>query len=873
MKVWWKSFVVATLFFVAITAFSAMNPFIPVFSNPGVGYRIVSTKYINVVYEPRCEYAVNLFLKDGDEIYERVTDFYNFQPFSKLTVVFENDTNIVNSLADPVDNTIFIFLNSSAHGFFSQTMRSWVNFVFTHELTHILLTQIGGRPEARVYGTPLSTVYNSVFIPAYLQEGLAEYSETSFNDGHGRLNDPLFEMYMRGLVLSGRFKGLGGAATYSSDGWYPIGAPYMIGGSFIRYIVETYGATTLKRAVDVLSENHSLGVANAFSKVIKKPFSKIVSEWITKVKNDVSQKIKSIDQPLEGIRITHSGRWTALANVASDKYVYYYSESGDNVAQIKRLDISSARSSSVYEPGGFLYQGGYVRSIAVSPNGKSLIFTRFVAKDGGFHDYTQCFLLNLENHSVKELPLEGAISIAWFSDDEIVYSKESGGLYSIGEYKLKEGTFKTLVHPIPLVITSLSTFGKKVYLSANANGVEDIYELDGGKLYRIVTGNFLKSDPVVSKDGKYLTFSASKPDRNGIFNIYTVDLETGKFYKITNVTEGAFSPKMIGDKLFYAGYTKSGYDLFVIDRWKQSAKLVKGFTLSKKLYDPSINMTQVYLSVNKKSKPYLDALQTIGRGVMPLVFYDGTSLIYSLSGFDILRDRLGQNNFYALGNISTDKTSDNLIVGMINYNRYVLSVQSFLSTNLKSLSGQFSLPITTLFFERDALFYPTLGYTIEASGTHLSDKFEFSGVLEWNPSFIPNNPTGVESLYSQWKGSFSVLKPSTPTYNVTLLSALPFFSNVLEIGMNFKNDSIKFIQSLSFPRFHIDLYDVTGQYGLKYLDISQFSSYQIENGNIVIGVKSGLGFDSFLYRSFELNGYLSYDITKNKYKYGFDFDF
>ncbi|GEM_PF-1543169 len=873
MRVWLKRFVILALLFASVAALAAMNPFVPVFSNPAVGYRVVSTKYINVVYEPGCEYAVNLFLNDGDKIYERVTNFYNFQPFSKLTVVFENDTNMVNSLADPIDNVIFIFMNSAAPGFFSQTMRSWIDFVFAHELTHILLTQIGGTPEVRVYGAPLSAIYNSLFIPAYLQEGLAEYSETLFNGNHGRLNDPLFEMYMRGLVLSGRFNGLGGAATYNSDGWYPIGAPYMIGGSFIRYVAETYGATALKKAIDFLSKSHVLGVSNAFAKAINKPFSKIVSDWVAKVKANVSQKVKSIGQPLEGIQLTHSGRWTALASAATGKYIYYYSENGNDVPEIRKLNISTALSFPVYSLGGFLYQGGYVKSIAVSPNGKALIFTRFVAKDGGFHDYTQCFLMNLENRSITELPLEGAISIAWLSNDRVVYSKESGGLYSIKEYNLERGTFKTLLNPVPLVITSLSTFENKIYLSANANGVEDIYEWDNGKLYKIVTGNFLKRDPVVSSDGNYLIFSASRPTRDGVFNIYAVELKTGKFYRLTNVVEGAFSPEMIANKVFYAGYTKNGYDLFVIDRWKNSAKPAEGFTFSKELYTPSLNITQLYLSVDKKAKPYSDTLQTIGSGVVPLISYNGTSLIYSMTGFGILRDKLGQNNFYALGTLSTDELNDNLVVGMINYNRYILSIQAFLSDDVKSLSGQISLPITPLLFERDALFYPTLGYTIEASGTHLSDKFEFSGVAEWNPSFVPNNSMSVESFYSQWKVSFSVLKPSTPDYNATLFSSFPFFSNVAGIGVKFKNNSIKLIQSLSFPRIHIGLYEITGQFGLKYLDISQFSSYQIENGDTIIGMKSALGFDSFLYRSFELSGYLGYDITKGKLKYGVSLNF
>ncbi len=652
------------LFSIAVISYAGMNPFVPVFSNPDVKYKVVSTKYLNVVYEPSSEWAVYQFLQDCDELYDEITSFYNVQPFSKLTVVFENDTNIVNSLADPVDNVIYIFLNSSQRGFFSLDFKSWVDFVFSHELTHILLTQMGGSPQMRVYGNPLSTIYNSAFIPAYIQEGLAQYSETHFNGNDGRLNDPLFEMYLKGLVLAKRLNGFGGAATYNSNGWYPIGAPYIVGGSFIRYVSSVYSDSTLKKALNVLWSHHALGVSYAFEKATKISFGKLVKNWLTETKKDVDSQISKVGTKIEGIQLTHDGRWTAFSDTSSNNAIFYYSENPNDVPRIKKYALSNSSIADVYSLGGFLYQGGYITSMSVSPDGRKLAFVRFVPQDGGFVNRSVCFILDLKNRTLSRLPMKNPLEVSWISEDEIVYSQEDGGLYSIKKYDLKDETFETLMHSSPMVITSLTTHENDVYFCASSKGAEDVYELSNGKIVRLISGNFLKMDPFITKDGRYILFSAAKPEKDGVFNIYAFDTVEKKFYQVTNVELGAFAPLVVGDKLFYTAYTKDGYNLFVLDRWMSTSKEINGFKWDDTPYQDDLNLTEIYLSVDKISKPYSPPLQTFASGIIPMASLSSASstisATYTLFGFDVLRDKFGWNNLYDFAGISTDQKLDNL---------------------------------------------------------------------------------------------------------------------------------------------------------------------------------------------------------------------
>ncbi len=867
--------VIGTLLFLSIVTYAAMNPFVPIFSNPNVSYRVVATKYMNVVYEPGCEWAVYQFLKNCDNVYSEVTNFYDVQPFSKLTVVFEDDTDFVNSLADPFDNVIYIFLNSSESGFFTQDFKEWVTFVFTHELTHILLTQMGGLPTLRVLGNPLSTAYNAAFIPAYLQEGLAQYSETHFNAGSGRLNDPLFEMYLAGLVFSGRFKGLGGGGSYDSNGWYPIGAPYMLGGSFVRYVVETYGEKTLKKAITNLSTHHLLGVANAFEKATGVDFGKLIHQWMKSVKEDA--KRRKSNSSLEGIQLTHSGRWTAFVSTASSNEVFFYSESSNVPPSVRSYIVSNSTFKEIRSIGGFLYQGGYIRSMSISPNGKKLAFVKLVSENGGFKNYARCFVLNLKSGNVKVLPIKRLLEVAWISNEALVYSQESGGLYSLKEYDLSDGTMKILMPPSEMVITSLFANSKKILFSANVNGKEDIYELQDGKIEKIIGGDFSKLDPYLTRDGKYLLFSAAKPNRDGIYNIYALDIKNNTFYKVTNVELGAFRPMVIGEKLFYAGYTSNGYNLFVLDRWLSTAKKVNYFTVTETPYKNEVNLTTVFLSVEKKSKSYSPPFEKVAAGLVPLISFSASNstvkATYTAVAFDLLRTKLGWNNFYAFGSLSTDGSSDFIDIGMNNYGRYSLSANLFVSQSEKIFDTELSYPITSMLFAKDLLIYPAIGYSVKENEGKLSDELEFKGRAIYAPTFVPNNILSVNGFYSTWSVRFSPLKPATPLYALEFDTSIPLFYTVSKIGCAVKNGAVKLFQMTSFPNWNVDWYDLSGVAGLRYVNFAQYSIYDFYTNDFTVGFQSVFDFEAFIYSELKASVKVSYSFSKREIEYGIGLNF
>lgn len=855
------------LMVVPMIAFGAMNPFLPIYSNPYSSYEAISTPYLNIVYQPGCEYAVSEFLKYADDVYTGLTNFYGINPYSKLTIVFENDSDVINSVTDPVDNVIFIFLNSSANNFFSPSISPWVKFVFTHELTHILLTQKGGINALRVYGTPISTIFNGLVIPAYFQEGLAEYTETYFNDNRGRLNDPMFEMYLREYIRAGRLNGVGGAINYGSDGWDPAGAPYLIGGSLVRYIAQTYGATSLQKTVYYFSKNPNEGIPSAISKTVKKNFSDVISSWIAHEKQSVDNTESKVGTTFEGIQLTHSGRWTGLVNGLGNGKLYYYSENSSSIPSINVMDTRNVSSRNFYDVGGFIYENGYVQSISVSPDGNHIAFTRIVPKEGGNVDYEELFVAN-SNGNVSDTHVDKVLATSWISNDKLVYVEENGGLYSIKVLNYKNGTKTNLLSPSYMVITSISSFDGNVYFSASYDGKEEIYEIKDGLVYKIISGNYLMRDMAFSENGNYLVFSAAQPDKNGIFNLYAFNFKNGQFYKLTNVIGGAFAPQISGNRLFYAGYTRKGYDLFVIDNWTDMLIPSNGiFTSEKVQVDPSVNVMKIFSSIEKISKPYKDNLKILGGGMIPVLTPRGTSLVYSVGGFALLRDTLGQNTVYGGGVLSSSSTYDYLTIGMAHYGKFALTTGFSLSPQNFSVSAELGLPLTGLIFNKDFLFYPSISYTLSAT-RNVSNAINLSGNFYWNPSSVPGNYAPILPLYFNWEAKFlgQTLLPSE--YTIGLNTSFPFVGTVTDLGCGISNGEVSISQSMSFSRMYVNLYNVTGDFGLRYIDLSQFSSYDLTDGNPILGLSATLGIDSIFNQTIPLDLYGYYDFKIGQIKYG-----
>ncbi|MHC1568884.1 MAG: hypothetical protein ACXQTT_04775, partial [Candidatus Syntropharchaeia archaeon] len=102
-------------------------------------FRIVSTSRMDIIYQDGLERQAFELLKNGERIMERVENLLGTKLKDRLKVYIIENGDIANAYADPLDNVIVIYPNDLQPGDFIPSYDNWIDYVFSHEYTHILL--------------------------------------------------------------------------------------------------------------------------------------------------------------------------------------------------------------------------------------------------------------------------------------------------------------------------------------------------------------------------------------------------------------------------------------------------------------------------------------------------------------------------------------------------------------------------------------------------------------------------------------------------------------------------------------------------------------------------------------------------------------
>ncbi|MBN1836602.1 MAG: hypothetical protein JW820_12180 [Spirochaetales bacterium] len=152
-----------------------------------------------------------------------------------------------NGLTDPVFRRILLYPYSPSPQSAASlaSLQSWWRLLWIHEYAHwVHLDMASGVP--MVLKALLGNVAApNLFAPAWLHEGISVYAESGFSPGEGRLNDGSFAAYVTALAREDALPSIAAATFQDSD--FPGGTgPYLYGGVFLGYLVETYGEEALR---------------------------------------------------------------------------------------------------------------------------------------------------------------------------------------------------------------------------------------------------------------------------------------------------------------------------------------------------------------------------------------------------------------------------------------------------------------------------------------------------------------------------------------------------------------------------------------------------------------------------------------------------
>jgi Tol biopolymer transport system component len=524
--------------------------------------------------------------------------------------------------------------------------------LIAHELTHVFQFEIlfGGN-----YIRAATTS-----APQWFLEGMASY--------YGNDEDNKDRMVLRDAVLADQVPEI---AQRGIQGFFA----YRFGHAVFDFIAAEWGKDavrdflfefrnaisasvdkTLKRAFNVSAEDFDI----RFRRYLRKRYLKILAEKGEPI--DFGERFKIEDTPSAETspRAYPSGDFVAAMST--------YKEDADVV-------LMSTRERKLYRnlTRGYTTRYEYLVSqwvttgpqsgadLAVSPDGNTVAV--FARRERG----RDLLLLNALDGGIRErieMPgLDEQLSPAFSPDGRMVaFRALKGGASDIYGYDVASKTITDLTQDSAFDFGPVfSPDGKWLYYSSARGTKLKIFRLNPGApetREQVTYGDWNDEDPCLSPDGKRLFFTSDRDD--GIYNIYSINLDTGETLQHTNVVAGVFSPTVfVGkdntEKLVFTAYYKRRFTLYIADSKKSVKRLAElapaaspAGPTSSVPYTPAIEVSVDREKVQSKISHKLQLEDaSINAGVnTDQTFLSNTILIFG--------DNLGDRRFFAsLQSIST----------------------------------------------------------------------------------------------------------------------------------------------------------------------------------------------------------------------------
>jgi Tol biopolymer transport system component len=536
-------------------------------------YYFIQSDHFDIYFTDGGEYLANFTAAAAESAYARITKSFRYQLVNRIPFVVYNShndfqqTNIISEyLEEGIGGVTELFKNRVVLPFEGDYKK--FRHVIHHELVHAVINDM-------FYGGSIQSIISNnitLQLPLWFNEGLAEYEALRWDtDSDMFLRDATVHEYLPSLQqLYGYFAYRGGQSLW----WY---------------IERKYGA---QKIGDILNRIKSTrNVEAGFKGAIGLGLDELSERWQKDQKVMYWPDIAKREEPSDYARqLTDHKKSGAIYNGISpaitpqgDRIAFlsnrndYFDVFVMNTIDGEVLDkIVSGQTTNNFEELKIL-----TPAIAWSPDGKRVA----MATKAGERDAILIIDTESGDDEKIEFDLDGIFSVDWsHQGDKLAFVGNKGRQSDIYTFNLTTKELKNLTND--LYSDSDPTWspdGKMIYFSSDRASntdpsrasadmtkhdytQEDIYSIDPatGTMERITSWpNSDETSTVVSPDGKKLLFVS---DKNGINNIYVMDLATRESHPITNSLSGVYQLSLSydGSKLAFSSLSHAGYDIFLM---------------------------------------------------------------------------------------------------------------------------------------------------------------------------------------------------------------------------------------------------------------------------------------------------------------------
>ncbi|MEW6511350.1 MAG: BamA/TamA family outer membrane protein [Bacteroidota bacterium] len=530
----------------------------------------LQTDHFDIYFSDGGQYLAEFTAAAAETAYTAISKSFRYQLVNRVPIIVYNSHNefqqtnvIAEYLEEGIGGVTELFKNRVVVPFEGEYKK--FRHVIHHELVHAVINDM-------FYGGSIqSIIANNIALqlPLWFNEGLAEYEALKWDtDSDMFLRDATVHEYLPPInQLYGYFAYRGGQSLW----WY---------------IANKYGEQKVGEILNRIKSTRN--VEAGFRGSIGVGLEELNERWQKEMKVTYWPDIAKREEPADyARRLTDNRKDGGFYNTSPA-----ISPQGDKIAFISNRNeyfevfvmnatdgtilqkVVSGSTTNNFEELHLLTPG-----ISWSPDGKKLA----IAAKAGAQDAIQ--ILDVAEGDEEELTfgLDGIFSVDW--------SPKGDALAFVGDTKRQSDIYAYNLNTKALTNLTDDTYsdgrpgwspdGTTVYFSSDRGSAgrgdvqniryhdysqDDLYAVDVAtrKVERLTDWpQSSENSPVVSPDGRKMLFIS---DRNGINNIYEMDLETKDWRPITNSLSGVYQLSLSrdGSKLVFSSLNHGGFNIFLM---------------------------------------------------------------------------------------------------------------------------------------------------------------------------------------------------------------------------------------------------------------------------------------------------------------------
>ena len=547
---------------------------------------IMESEHFRVCFPPRLKELAGLITDEAEEAYKDLNRWAGYTIEENIDIIITDNSDLANG-----------FVRSGTRGFYitlytvfpyqdfvegSDAYMNWYRNILIHELSHIAHQQKAGGFFGflnRIFGRLL---YPNTTMPRFYREGFATYAETVNESGHGRGNYPYTDMYVSTAIEETNPPLLDRMSSRTSV-WPGTTGPYLYGVSFVNYLVSLRGEEALFEFNDLSSNRLSFTGSMAFQEVYDKPLYESWEDWLEIEREKSRVPAHEEKTPLSALSSEHGWVYSLAVSGSGDRAVYSIRPT-DKLGGLFLYDFIRKEERC-------LKQGLYCENLMFSEDDSRLYYIRGGMRKNVYYE-NNIYEFDLERGREKKVTESGHVQGFVFTreDSELLVCSSTPYGTEIRIIDRDRKTKKVLVpeeskKSLPIIEQpAVSPDGSLAAFSCkDSEGNRGIYaasvdDLRKGEAFlRMITPKGQNAYSPEWLNEKELLWVG---DRGGVYNIYRLNIENGRFSRVTDVRTGVFDPAIGPDgTVLMREYTSSGFRVSFCTPTEQESGASKGTIL------------------------------------------------------------------------------------------------------------------------------------------------------------------------------------------------------------------------------------------------------------------------------------------------------